>query len=78
MYTLQEAEYLRDYYAEKILDRKIGSNDKFIRIEIVCVDDKFQVRCSRASSGYVQLEDATNKLELISPTEVLLQNKNHE
>lgn len=75
MYTLQQAEYLRDYYAEKILERKIGANDKFIRIEIVCVNDKFQVHCFKASSGYIQLEDATNQLELISPAEILQQNK---
>lgn len=71
MYTLQEAEYLRDYFAQKILNRKIGEVDKFTRIEIICVADKFQVRCFLASSDYLQLEDATKKLELISPNDVL-------
>lgn len=71
MYTLQEAEYLRDYYRDKIVGQKIGSGDTFRKLEIVCVNDKFQVWCYITSSAYAQLEKATQDLELISPEEVM-------
>ncbi len=71
MYTLSEAEYLKKYYWDKIIGRKIGTGDTFRDIRVKQVGDKFDVRCHITESAYALIEKTTKDLDLIAPKEVL-------
>lgn len=71
MYTLQDAEYLRDYYADKILGRKNSTGYNFVKIEIECIASKFEVWCQLSSYVYHSLSKTAKELGLVSPLKTL-------